>query len=131
MLTGKPDRGLRAALTATGGVVAWHVGSAGYATAMSGSHPAGEEAYLYPLPRSDRAVDPQFKAVDKGEEDAHWARWATFEALGGRKRRARDVIRFDVGDVVVAIRANGEVCVGSQSQGDLEWWLVSNGAQLR
>lgn len=68
--------------------------------------------------------------VDKCDDRAHWARWATAK-IGGlpvvRKRRARDVIRFDVGDVVVALRRNGEVWVCSPTeQGDLRWWLVSH-----
>jgi hypothetical protein len=66
-------------------------------------------------------------AVDKAEEGLHWARWATAttEGVGGSargpKRHARNVLGFDVGSVVVALKEDGEVWVCTK---DLEWEMV-------
>ncbi|BEI89822.1 uncharacterized protein CcaverHIS019_0211840 [Cutaneotrichosporon cavernicola] len=104
--TGKPDRDLRAALTAQGGVAVWNVTSAAYL--------AGEEdTYLSCLPGLDPEAEPSFKILDKTEEGMHWARWATAEVGGGtatrQKRHARNVLDFDVGSIVVALKEGGEV----------------------
>ncbi|BEJ12724.1 hypothetical protein CspHIS471_0211840 [Cutaneotrichosporon sp. HIS471] len=116
--TGKPDRDLRAALTAEGGVAVWNVTSAAY---LAGD----EDTYLSRLPGLDPEAEPSFKVLDKMEEGMHWARWATAEAGGGtatrRKRHGRHVLDFDVGSVVVALKEGGEVWVCSK---DLEWRLL-------
>lgn len=126
--TGKPDRGLRAALTKSHAVVAWHVRSKAYSaavTVVSGLHVVkgagpNDEPYLIPIPPSGPA-----ESWDKS--DGGWLHWAAITPERGRQRSSGDrVLRFDVGDVVIALKANGEVWVCSR--GDrLEWWLVSGG----
>ncbi|GMK59034.1 hypothetical protein CspeluHIS016_0700490 [Cutaneotrichosporon spelunceum] len=119
--TGKPDRDLRAALTANGGVAAWNVASAAYAAEADGDH----HTYLSRLPGFDPEAAPSFKVLDKADEGINWARWATAEVGAStsprRQRHARNVLDFDVGSVVVALKEDGEVWVCSK---DLEWRLL-------
>ncbi|CAK9785705.1 unnamed protein product [Cutaneotrichosporon oleaginosum] len=115
--TGKPDRGLRAALTADGCVAAWHVESAEYA--------AVEEECLSRLPALDHGADVSFKEMSKAEDGMHWVRWATAAvsatAAAGRKQHTGRVLDFDVGNVVVALKENGEVWVCGRT---LEWRIL-------